>query len=651
MAKITLDTALTDYGAAKLNANFQKIANEFNNKVMYRDNPEGEPNTPTKDQDYNGKNMFNIGEARVTSLLVNGTNVLTAVGDIGAAKTAAETAAANSQASAVTSAGSATASAGYASQAGVYAGQAASAVSATTNVADYAALRAYVANNTTIINVTGYLVSAAPSGIAGVFVRDDNDVSSADNGGTIIVASNGKRWKRQYDGLVSLDWFDAKGNGSTDDRAAVQAWVNFLTTNHVHGFAPAGNYRLVGKVDITGTYGWGVIGAGQEATVFTQATDNVPVFDLGGVSGPGMHSYVMTDFALDYTNNQPSTNTDANPLKFSQMGYEGELNRITFRKGSWAIKVQSGIGGPWGQHWDNLNFGGSLTGGCMDWTGATNAVPNNHWGRFFVTATNMVGPIFKQIKGYNWTWDLCELLAGTNCQWIDSQAGAQINLGAIKMEICNYSGAPSFLGNALMYFPGGDVDIGQIHIGGTTATFAFSADRAIISGGTGGNINVKQLHTALTASPTQFYLANLNGGNSEINYRRKGSFPVPYTNVVSSAGSDNLTVLPDKNDKISANKGDADYTITAGDPAHIRFETTLTAVRTVNLPADNTCFNGLRYRVISSGAVNGSNTILVKASGNTKATLSADKTFIDLVWRRNAVPHNGWLIVASGTLP
>ena len=521
-------------------------------------------------------------------------------------------------------------------------------------VSDYAALRVYNGSQKTIL-VTGYLVGVAPAGIAGAFVRDDADTTTADNGGTVIVATSGpnagKRFKRVIDGLISLAWFDAKGNGTTDDKAAVQAWVNYLTTNHLHGFAPKGNYRVVGKIDVAGTYGWGIIGAGQEATIFTQATDNVPVFDLGGVAGPGLHSYVMTDIALDYTNSQPSTNTDANPLKFSQMGYEGELNRITFRKGSWAIKVQSGIGGPWGQHWDNLNFGGGLTGGCMDWTGAVNAVPNNHWGRFFVTATNMVGPIFKQIRGYNWTWDLCELLAGTNVQWIDCQAGAQLNLGAIKMEICNYSGAPSFVGSALMYFPGGDVDIGQVHIGGTTATFAFSADRVIFNGGTGGNVNINQLHTMLTAAPTSFYVASLNGGNSTVNYRRKGTYPVDYTNVVSSAGSDNLTILPDRNERVSPNKGDADYTIAAGDPALIRFETALTAARTVNLPANNTCFNGLRYRVISYGGVNGANTILVKASGNTKATLSADKTFVDLEWRRHATPHSGWLIVGAGTLP
>lgn len=74
------------------------------------------------------------------------------------------------------------------------------------NLADYAALRAYTGNFTNAY-VTGYLVSAAPSGIAGTFVRDDSDTTSLDNGGTIIVSASGVRWKRAYVGGVHLMWF------------------------------------------------------------------------------------------------------------------------------------------------------------------------------------------------------------------------------------------------------------------------------------------------------------------------------------------------------------------------------------------------------------------------------------------------------------
>jgi hypothetical protein len=84
------------------------------------------------------------------------------------------------------------------------------------SVASYAALRAFAGTSKTV-NVTGYLASANPSGIAGIFTRDDADTTSADNGGTIIVASNGKRWKRVFDGGYYVRWFGAALNGTRDD--------------------------------------------------------------------------------------------------------------------------------------------------------------------------------------------------------------------------------------------------------------------------------------------------------------------------------------------------------------------------------------------------------------------------------------------------
>lgn len=69
-------------------------------------------------------------------------------------------------------------------------------------LADYTALRAYAGPRKSVY-VTGYLASAAPSAIAGTFIRDDSDTTTADNGMTVIVASNGKRWKRAVE-IVSV---------------------------------------------------------------------------------------------------------------------------------------------------------------------------------------------------------------------------------------------------------------------------------------------------------------------------------------------------------------------------------------------------------------------------------------------------------------
>lgn len=61
---------------------------------------------------------------------------------------------------------------------------------------DYNALRAYAGPRKSV-----YVTS---SGITGMFVRDDSDTTSADNGGTIIVATNGVRWKCRVGGPISL---------------------------------------------------------------------------------------------------------------------------------------------------------------------------------------------------------------------------------------------------------------------------------------------------------------------------------------------------------------------------------------------------------------------------------------------------------------
>lgn len=97
-------------------------------------------------------------------------------------------------------------------------------------IPDYPTLRAYSGSAVSVL-ITGYLVTKAPSNIAGMFVRDNSDKSSVDNGGTVIVAANGIRWKRSFYGSVNVQWFGAVGDGATNDQPSIQAaidWVNSL---------------------------------------------------------------------------------------------------------------------------------------------------------------------------------------------------------------------------------------------------------------------------------------------------------------------------------------------------------------------------------------------------------------------------------------
>lgn len=61
MSKIVLDEIASGYQLSKVNENFQKIEDELNNKVLYRNAPEGEPNTLENSIDANGFGIFNLG--------------------------------------------------------------------------------------------------------------------------------------------------------------------------------------------------------------------------------------------------------------------------------------------------------------------------------------------------------------------------------------------------------------------------------------------------------------------------------------------------------------------------------------------------------------------------------------------------------------
>ena len=85
------------------------------------------------------------------------------------------------------------------------------------SISELRALTADTTNST--ILVSGY--EKISDGGGGVFVLNTADTSSADNGGTIIVDAAGRRWYRIYSGPISVKWFGATGNGSTDDTTAI----------------------------------------------------------------------------------------------------------------------------------------------------------------------------------------------------------------------------------------------------------------------------------------------------------------------------------------------------------------------------------------------------------------------------------------------
>ena len=78
MAKLTLPTISSGYATTtQLNNAFDAIEAELQNKVLYRDNPVGEPNVMEQDLDMNSNKIINVGDIEV-----GGVNVITEMNNI-----------------------------------------------------------------------------------------------------------------------------------------------------------------------------------------------------------------------------------------------------------------------------------------------------------------------------------------------------------------------------------------------------------------------------------------------------------------------------------------------------------------------------------------------------------------------------------------
>lgn len=76
MSKIVLDDVTNSNNITKINENFSKIETELQDRVLYRDNLVGEPNSVNNNIDMNGNTLFNIGNLDVNSISINGVPIV-----------------------------------------------------------------------------------------------------------------------------------------------------------------------------------------------------------------------------------------------------------------------------------------------------------------------------------------------------------------------------------------------------------------------------------------------------------------------------------------------------------------------------------------------------------------------------------------------
>ncbi|MBU9469114.1 hypothetical protein LGM75_27755 [Burkholderia multivorans] len=176
-------------------------------------------------------------------------------------------------------------------------------------VESVAALRALSKVAYTRAFVTGYY--RASDGGGGSYQLDPDDVASLDDGGTVIVANDGGRWKLQVTSTISVKQFGAKGGGVVDDapafsraRTAVPAGTRIAVpsdTYYLSSNPMAGNTKTVfWDIAVGATFkgpGAGVVGgfgtmftnpynvaSGPYALFFDTVVPPAPVNNTNGVS-------------------------------------------------------------------------------------------------------------------------------------------------------------------------------------------------------------------------------------------------------------------------------------------------------------------------------------------------------------------------------
>lgn len=443
--------------------------------------------------------------------------------------------------------------------------------------------------------------------------------------------------------------FSAKFDGVTDDTVALQSFFDYITLNGLKGELPTGRTALISSpIKIQSQPNWEIIGS---HSTIKQLTDNQPIFNF--ISTPSYSNGIkMRGIIFDYANSQSSTNTNANPIQLNTMLYESDLRDLTFSKGTYGIYVSDSSQNFWGCTLENLVFNSGLTVGAIRMN-TSNAVPNNHVGRMFIDCTNMIGPVLV-LKGYNFVIDTIECINATKgSQLINLYAGSVMSIGAIKLENGTYTSGQNMFG----FGTGSKVKIGQFNLGGNSLVITPSGGNLCLFntsiGGSTGWLEVDIVVLAATTFSGNVYILEGNIGTMKIKYLSMDSNNWQLTNISGSSCAESVIVDIWNNGRLSQNKGDYSYTVALGDPNIISFETLLTAPRTVTIPQNNNLlFNGLKYRIRSYGAVNGSNTISIVCNGTTKATLLTDKTSVELTYRRNAVhAETGWTVTDYQTLP
>lgn len=165
-------------------------------------------------------------------------------------------------------------------------------------VASVTALRALDKTVNARAATMGYY--AVNDGGQGNYYLDEADLTSLDNGGTIIVATDGGRWKLLVENkVINVLQFGAKADDATDNAGSFTSAATALSAQgNGKLYFPRGVYRTSTSITVGGS---GVLVAGEcrNGTILKNTTTNLPTL----VVTTGSNNITLQDFTLDRTAN------------------------------------------------------------------------------------------------------------------------------------------------------------------------------------------------------------------------------------------------------------------------------------------------------------------------------------------------------------
>jgi hypothetical protein len=224
--------------------------------------------------------------------------------------------------------------------------------------------------------------------------------------------------------------------------------------------------------------------------------------------------------------------------------------------------------------------------------------PNAKIDHIYIRADTMVGPIVRIDAGEGTQVDNFEVnVASLSPTIIQDTAGGTWDIGSIKIETGTYTAA-----RAMCLISNSNAFIRRLLITNLTYDAATGANPYIFTA-SASNVRIGELQLSITVSGGNLYVFNANASSSVEVDHLEGSLPAStyISDVGGSVAPEVINIASWNNDHVSGDKGDADYTYALGDATTVRYETTLTAARTITLPSistPNNLFNGLSITAI-----------------------------------------------------